>query len=650
MERVVGVLLLAFVALTCLGCVVGGYFVAAGLFVSQVGPELVALITTSVLASGFFAWFLALRGVYSPGGCRSVGLAPVAGLLFLAYLDATWIALDPLKISRVGVAIHRALSPLVTTLQPDLDWILPPLAGLPPALLFALEAIGGLAWKLAAVAPLVVATRGLATTQTGPDEPAFVSYFRGPAIADLQAVCTRLATMAWHGLRGAARGWWRLVAGWRAVLTWPLALPLAIGLIVPAFVGGALLAAIVAIHGGAALVVAGLGTGWGACLGLAERAVVRVRAGAAHCPHAGCNAEVPLPTFHCACGKPHARLLPGRYGALWRRCSCGRTLPTLFATGKGKLAASCPRCHQRMDAPFYAGNVHIPVYGPPGAGKTLWTLTTTWRLLDGAVPGVAASLLQPAARVEWRDVLEPALRAGRAPDITKTLAPDARMLEIRRDGGLPVSLYVYDGAGEALNRGSRLDEHRFLRFVQGVVLAVDATALGPDEAEQLDEQIQRLRNGLAGHGLARFPRRLAVVLTHADDNAVRGALGPARRTPADWHAAGRGQSATIRRWLEERRPRAVRLLESWFPEVRYFAISATGADHGPGRAFDPAHPEAPLCWLLSGRLPLDHPLAVRAAWAGAEACVLAVMTAPLWGGALAILLGASAFIATRLLW
>ena len=578
-------------------------------------------------------------------------MLPVALLLLLADLDATWIVLDPQRVSVLGVAIHDALSPLVTSLQPDLAWILPPLRRLPAPILFALCALGGLTWKVAAVAPLVVATRGLATTRIGPEEPAFVSYFRGPALSDLRSACVRLAGTAWRGLRGAGRGVWWLVAGWRAVLTWPLALPLAVGLIVPTLVGGALLCAIVLIHGGAALAVTALGTCWGACLGLAERAVVRVRAGAAHCPHAGCNAEVPLPTFHCGCGARHARLLPGRYGALLRRCKCGRSLPTLFAIGKGMLPASCPRCGQPMDAPFYAGNVHVPVYGPPGAGKTLWALTSAWRLLGGEVPGVAARLLQPGARVAWNEAWEPALSAGRSPDKTTALTPDALLLEIRRIHGLTVSLYLYDGAGEALHHGGHLREHRFLRFVDGVVLAVDATALGPEDGGQLDEQIQRLRNGLVGHGLPAFPRRLAVVLTHADDAAVREAIGPSPvGSPVDWRIVGRRRSPRVRGWLDERRPRAVRLLESWFAEVRYFAISATGSDHRPGRPFRPERPEAPLCWLLSGRAPVDQPRAARVAWFLVEAGVFAIMTVPIWGGALAAFVAIAAFAAGRLWW
>ena len=57
MEEALGIVLLVLVALACAGCAIGGYFAIAGIFLWQIGPELMVATTLGVLACGFVAWF-----------------------------------------------------------------------------------------------------------------------------------------------------------------------------------------------------------------------------------------------------------------------------------------------------------------------------------------------------------------------------------------------------------------------------------------------------------------------------------------------------------------------------------------------------------------------------------------------------------------
>ena len=639
MEKIVAFLILAALACGCCSAAVSAYITVGSFVTWFAGRELVAATTVVTLAVVFFLWYRSLRRVYSGQGLRSLGYIPMGILLFLAYFDATWMALGVVGGlgTWLGTGLATLLRPLVDALQPNLAALVPPMRALNPAYLQALNAVGGLAWKLALVAPIALVVRGLKTAETGPAEPAFVDYFRKQALVDLRDAyttlardLTRLAVLCLGGIRS-------LVWGWHVLATWPIALPLAIGLILPAVEGALILMAVFVLHGFGALVTLALWGAWASTLRVAEQGLVRLRAGVARCPHATCHAAVPLPVFTCPdCNAKHRDLMPGRHGTLSRRCECGRRLPTLFWTGKGRLDAWCPRCDQAMEAPFFIGNYHIPFYGPPGAGKTLLALTTVWRLLDGQVPGTVTTLLQAKMRRLWDQQWLPGLVSGRAPAKTTALTPSALLLKIRKGIGLPFSAYLYDAAGEALSGGAHIRDHRFLRYVDGVVFVVAPESLQPGpQSDALAGQLQSLRNGLAGHGrLDTFPRRIAVVLTHADTPELSDHLEvPPVSMPKDWRRAGRASSAKIEAFVANRQPRMVRVLRDWFPEVRYFVVSTTGVRPRAGQPFAPTRPEAPVCWLLAGRAAVDHPALCRAGWLGVEALVLLVVASPLALGA-----------------
>ncbi len=89
--------------------------------------------------------------------------------------------------------------------------------------------------------------------------------------------------------------------------------------------GGAVLtAAVVQVLCFAVRTVAWLG--WLAAVGVlrgGDFLVRRVRGATASCQH--CYLVCAVPVFSCdRCGRLHRDLRPGRLGALWRRCACGR--------------------------------------------------------------------------------------------------------------------------------------------------------------------------------------------------------------------------------------------------------------------------------------------------------------------------------------
>jgi hypothetical protein len=570
-------------------------------------------------------------------GWRGIGWLPVFGLLLLLYCDfAYWFFAE---IIESDVSILQ-LSPL--TSEAVVDFF-----GIPSNELGILVSV---VLKSALLAPMLILIRSLYTTMEDGKQPAKVQYFYGQALQDLKDAIVGTAEdlqQLWPFMAQGAELY--MAAGWIVwVFTWPLALAVVIALLIVSVVAICMLGIMIVLHTVGAGIVWVLSMYFSLMLFLIERAVILVRSGYAKCPYAGCHEKVALPVLICpTCGERHDRLIPGRYGVFQRMCTCEKTkLPTLFWFGKGKLDRICPHCNKPLNAELFGGNVHIPIYGGPSTGKTMFMMATTWQMMENQLPEVKTNLIDESDAQNYRDTWKPDFEGGVLREKTFELLPDAFLLSLQRKAGLPVSVYLYDPAGEALVDEQELSGHHFLRYFDGLALLLDPLSL-PSMAEAYQEStgtnpppttsvadpeevIHHIVNVLEQQTRLsrkrRFKRRIAIVLSKMDIPLVQQELGVRLSDTiprGKWQAIGTEDSERIRLWLARHEPALLQLIETRFNDIRFFAQSALGRETEERKTFQPKQVLHPICWLLSKRQMLARPLAAHLGVRAAE--VLAVV-------------------------
>lgn len=660
MPAILGIILLAIVLYL--------YYLLIHWLFASVGPGFMYI--TSLLFS------IAVPTVYVRVQLMTFGRTPGAGstarnwlfvvvvaLVALIHIDLLWISLGyGLTLLHVpfagelhellghivhGAVVNREAMRLASTVLPDT-------AGELEYLLCSS------AMKSALIVPCVLWVRGFSSAIVNPRQPAFVSYFHGQALRDLGAVIKRMAVDLTTLVLLANSGIVKVtVVG--SIFVWPLTIMTYIALLPPIVIAVAASLLLVAMHSLALGLIWLLAMVVSFLLAVTERAVVLSRAGYAKCPHAECHAPVPLPIFMCPeCGEGHDRLLPGRFGVFKRACKCGvGRLPTLFWHGKGRLRSVCPSCRRPMREELFGGSIHVPIYGGPSTGKTMYMMAATWELLERKVSGVRARLIDEAIDRAYKNRWKPDFESGRVREKTVNPFPDAFLLAMQRGAGLPTSVYLYDPAGEAMQNESALDAHRFMNYLDGLALLIDPLSLpsfaaryresgGPDLSQTTsrshpEETVNRMVNLLERLGKLSRKRsssqRVAVVFTKADVLGFSQEVGIGIEDSADmqgdWKKFGAHDSSRLREWLAENEPHLLQILEFHFAEIRYFAVSALGHSPQTGKGFSPRKVMEPLGWLLARRSTFARPLLGRIMGRAMEAgAVLAVLCCfvvlPIW--------------------
>lgn len=291
--------------------------------------------------------------------------------------------------------------------------------------------------------------------------------------------------------------------------------------------------------------VAGVGAVRGA-----DRGVALVRRVRMKCPYPGCYRAFPLAVHRCpGCGAAHRELRPGRFGALWHLCSCGRRITAASLAGRDRLAVECPHCDRSLPAGIGRLRiVHVPVIGGTSSGKTM--------LMAAAVTGLHASTGHGPLKVEFatdddrRDVvdLNGQLQHGGWVRKTQGGQPRALMLRIshRRRHRL---LYLYDPMGESFYDVDSTRRQEYLAHADGVVLVVDVLA---------DPQVRRS-------------------LSAADEELAR-AAGPAEPGPWQTYQTFTGElSALAGRRRRGRLPLAVVVTKrDVLDRIEHLRVPATG--------------------------------------------------------------------------
>lgn len=441
------------------------------------------------------------------------------------------------------------------------------------------------------------------------DEPAVAQYFFRLAAFDQQwvvrdsfAQVKQLAIVVGKlGFRLFRNRFWYL---------WPLSWPLGAvtwAILAPAALAGLIVYGVsVAAHFMLVWVIITLSAGMALLLRAAEALSMLWRKIFLVCPNSGCHQRIALPHYACgACGAMHTRLVPGRYGVLWRRCRCSALLPTLFLTGRHRLTSFCPHetCGRPLPTLGRQRAIHLALIGAQSAGKSSFlaagVLTLRRRLASAG--GVLAAHDDQGRTEAFLQTLEQRFVAGTAMDKTAELSPDAVVLRAGSKSGPGVLLYVYDPAGELFASKEAVGRQGYLRHLHGIVLLVDPLSLpmvrqalgesllegleGLRPAEEhVDDVYSRVIGGLrevavdAKVGIRHVP--VAVVVTKTDAFGLAEAIDGWPLGPPTGKAPGGEdelQAQRVRAWLSARGGgNLVRSIESDFKHYRYFAVSALG--------------------------------------------------------------------------
>jgi hypothetical protein len=462
-------------------------------------------------------------------------------------------------------------------------------------------------------------------------EPAYRSYFQGPVIREFRIVVNQSSQSVIARIRRWV-GWaWDRFGQfdhwlWKCFAVLP-AVAVTVGLVVGGCLAAVVLAAAAVVAGLILALLVLLGRIIGLVLRGIEMTVLAIRGITLECP--SCRERVTRPVYRCSgqegCDAAHKRLVPGRYGVLFRVCQCGRSLPTLLLLGKLRLVSQCSHCSFQLPLRGYsAPTLHIPVAGAPQVGKSVFMFASVKRLYDG-VGGDDTTQHFWADEGFMKTFVETRASIGNPEAMRKTTVTRPNAYNIYLGTGTQRRLmYLYDSAGEIYDDSGALSEADFYRFTKGIILCVDPFSLAglrrrvdratldnvrslpKDPKDVLERMAENLREWRSrGTRDGKLSIKVAVVLTKAD--ALQPAQVPhpyAALPPLNGDGSGRSQrDAAVRAWIAEVgvRPDIVSSITNNFQTSSFFVVShrdAGSTSPSPQRAIND-DPADPIQWILS---------------------------------------------------
>ncbi|MGX2958157.1 TRAFAC clade GTPase domain-containing protein [Peribacillus sp. JNUCC 23] len=191
------------------------------------------------------------------------------------------------------------------------------------------------------------------------------------------------------------------------------------------------------------------------------------------CPTCHHSAEMPI--YVCSnCSAEHTKLIPGAYGILKRKCSCGDKLPTTFFNGRANLEARCPSCksnqHSRESTP-----ISIPIIGGPSVGKTCFMISATRRIIEDVAPKQQWNVrfMNEHERMNFESVSSDLIK-GNLPSKTVNGELSAFNFFIsKKKWPAAKMVYFYDPAGETFGDMHSLKSHKYYEHNHGNVFIID---------------------------------------------------------------------------------------------------------------------------------------------------------------------------------
>lgn len=344
------------------------------------------------------------------------------------------------------------------------------------------------------------------------------------------------------------------------------------------------------------------------------------------CPN--CQYRFALPTYICPkCGRKHDRLIPGKYGIFWRKCLCGKRLPTTFFNGRQKLKSVCTHCGFDFDYKSSSGNqveICIPVVGGTSAGKTCFINMAISQIERNVATqmGYDFEYLHNGMN-EYENIIQ-GMDQGHKP--SKTSNMDLRFYQFYftpKNKKTKNLISICDVGGEVFGNGDKVEilgKQIGLRYADAFIIVIDplsiaefrekisetidltkysASAMPIDEI--LGRFIMALENMYSLSSKDMFKTDVAIVFTKCDLPGLNDQIGSkAVNEYIKNHQATRYAASNIicedflRKFGEYN---FVNNVKSRFKSVQYFTCSSLGDVNIS--TFDAEGVEEPIMWLLN---------------------------------------------------
>ena len=335
-------------------------------------------------------------------------------------------------------------------------------------------------------------------------------------------------------------------------------------------------------------------------LWLIDRTVLIVKSIHSRCPN--CKRKSVIPIFICpTCGQEHKKLVPGPYGVMKHKCTCGTMLSTTFLGGRSGYEAHCPFCGTEL---LSSGSQQygIQLVGGVGTGKTTFLAAFWHEYKDwlGQHHDISFEETPPEAFAdleEWFDT-------GKS---ESTLETNANMYSIIHTvaQNTSVQMTVYDIAGEAFDfAGSDTQQQQF-RYCEGFLIVVDPTATPNYVSDTIANFINSLDEVKGKNSTKATTVPVAVIITKSDLHKKEIGLPHIRASYKSVPVSElqptfeQHQNDICRTFLiEHGYENALNLIEAEFANIRYFPVSSMGHSAEDGQ-YEPWGVMDPVFWLMS---------------------------------------------------
>jgi len=348
------------------------------------------------------------------------------------------------------------------------------------------------------------------------------------------------------------------------------------------------------------------------------------------CP--SCQQKFMHPVYLCpSCYARHDRLVPSKYGILYRTCNCGKKIPTTFFNGRQKLPAICPHCSTGKNTIAVEQNSRdlccIPIIGGKNAGKTSYIVAAIESLQKTftANNDLKCDLLYGINSDFQKNMMRRA--RGERVDVTHDMRMNYYRFAVYKEGQIKNIVSLCDVGGEAFSASTsaqNITDQIGLRYADGLIMLIDPLAIdnfrkslpvesfkaygGSDKpiAEVLNIVINTLENMLRLSYKDKIKTSIAIVFSKGDMTKLQEQIGESVvQTYMNAHKVSYMEAQNqvcidfLRRNGEEN---YVNSLLKRFENVQFFVASAFGHNE-ENKMFVAKGVQEPVLWLLSRNNP-----------------------------------------------
>lgn len=340
------------------------------------------------------------------------------------------------------------------------------------------------------------------------------------------------------------------------------------------------------------------------------------------CPN--CQNKFDLPSYQCECGAIHTRLIPSKYGILFRTCNCGRKLRTTFFNGRHKQDGAwiCPKCSYELSGALQV-DIPIPVVGGPSSGKTCFISMAISQIEKNASTyGLEFNYNPNEALGDDYESNIQNMEKGKLPQKTSDLRLRYYQFYLTPKGERVKNLIsICDVAGETYQQNDEIakqigfkNANAFLIIIDPLSLrkycdevgkSIDLSKYGASDSG-IDEVVDILINNLQNFNCA-TPKKMmktdiAIVFTKCDipglaDKIGETAVNEYMKEHNDATKYEAINKVCERFLIEYEEENFLNTLKSKFKSIQFFTCSALG-HIVDGSDFDPNGVEEPALWLI----------------------------------------------------